>query len=187
MRVKLFFLAVILCFSSCEDDFYKPKPVSYFRIDLPEKEYEDSQLMLPFEFEKPIFSIVEQLKNDPNKFNLVYPLHKAKIHFTYFDLSDKELNLFLEDAYGYAYKHNGKASAINTQSYSIDSARVHGLLYDLKGNVASPIQFFATDSTNHFLRGALYFSHKPNADSILPVLNYIKQDVVHLYETLHWK
>lgn len=180
------FFIIFIAASCGDDDFYLPKPESYFRIDLPEKQYEPTSLDLPFSFEKPVFSIIQNREN-VNQFNLVFPLHKAKIHFTYFSLENQEIQPFLEDAYNYAYKHNYKATAINTSSHKLDSSRVYGLSYELKGDVASPLQFFATDSVSHFLRGALYFDHSPNADSIAPVLEYIEADIEQLYKTLEWK
>ena len=181
------FLCLLLLVTSCsDDDYFLPKPKSYFRIDLPEKKYEATITELPFSFEKPIFSIIQKRKSI-NQFNLVFPLHKAKVHFTYFSLENQEIQPFLEDAYNYAYKHNLKATAINTSSHKLENTHVYGLSYELKGNVASPLQFFATDSVSHFLRGALYFDHSPNADSIAPVLEYIETDVKHFYKTLEWK
>jgi len=189
MKLKnITFIAIItaLFFSCSNDEFYLPKPASYFRIDLAEKVYEPAELTLPLTFQKPLLSLLEQ-RPDKNQFNLSYPQFKAKVHFTYFDLEDKDIQPFLEDAYNYAYQHNIKATAINTQSKSSPENSVYGLVYNLKGDVASQVQFYATDSVNHFLRGALYFSHAPNSDSVAPVLDYIKSDVDHLFQTLKWK
>ena len=102
-------------------------------------------------------------------------------------MEERDIQPLLEDAYNYAYKHNLKASAIAANKFSSVEHSVHGLSYELKGNVASPLQFYVTDSTSHFLRGALYFEHSPNADSIGPVLDYIKSDVEHLYTSLRWQ
>lgn len=187
MKIRLILLFLIICCTSCEEELFIPKPKSYFKIELPPKSYEKETLEVPIEFEKSTFSFIEKVNEGGDKFNLVYPLNKARIHFSYFDLKDKELQLFIEDAYNYAYQHNIKATAINSKSYAHDSTNVYGLVYDLKGNVASPVQFYVTDSTHHFLRGALYFEHTPNSDSIAPVLDYIKSDIDHLYQSLHWK
>ena len=61
------------------------------------------------------------------------------------------------------------------------------MLYEVKGNVASLAQFYVTDSVNHFLTGSLYFYAKPNYDSILPAAHYLKKDIKHIMESLHWK
>jgi gliding motility-associated lipoprotein GldD len=65
--------------------------------------------------------------------------------------------------------------------------RVYGTLYDLKGNTATAVQFFVTDSTKHFLRGSLYFAAEPDADSLEPVIEFFRGDIEHLIETLQWK
>ena len=85
-----------------------------------------------------------------------------------------------------AYKHNIVADAISEQLYINDSLKVYGLLYDYKGVTATSVQFFLTDSINHFFRGALYFNTEV-CDSILPLNNFLKEDVKHLIETFHWK
>jgi gliding motility-associated lipoprotein GldD len=63
---------------------------------------------------------------------------------------------------------------------------VYGILYDIKGDAASNTQFFLTDSTHNFIRGALYFEVHPNKDSLAPVLEFINKDLVHLIETFEW-
>ena len=39
----------------------------------------------------------------------------------------------------------------------------------------------------HFISGALYFSARPNYDSIFPAIDYIKNDIVRIMESLQWK
>ena len=73
------------------------------------------------------------------------------------------------------------------QPYQDEVNKVYGMLYDVSGNAASPVQFYVTDSINHFLSGALYFSSQPNYDSILPAIDYLRSDVRKLLETLRWK
>ena len=64
---------------------------------------------------------------------------------------------------------------------------MYAKLYNIEGNVATNIQFRATDSLNHVLSGALYFYVKPNYDSIVPAIKYIEKDMIKLVETLAWK
>ena len=52
--------------------------------------------------------------------------------------------------------------------------------------MATPLQFYITDSTQHFMRGSLYFNHRPNPDSTAPVLDRMEADVRKLMETLRW-
>lgn len=87
----------------------------------------------------------------------------------------------LEDHYQFT-------SGIEEQRYSDPVARVYGTTFRLKGSrVASTYQFWVTDSTRNFLRGALYLNKVPNNDSLAPILEYIQDDIDHLIETLRWR
>ncbi|MGZ5253868.1 MAG: hypothetical protein ACXWV4_05830 [Flavitalea sp.] len=44
-----------------------------------------------------------------------------------------------------------------------------------------------TDTTNHFIRGALYFDASPNADSLSVVNRFLEEDMKHLINTFRWK
>ena len=84
-------------------------------------------------------------------------------------------------------KHFQVADEVSERMYENAQQNLYGMFYDLKGNVASQSQFYLTDSTQHFLSGALYFESKPNYDSILPAINYIQKDLMHFIESLRWK
>lgn len=85
-------------------------------------------------------------------------------------------------------KHIPKADAIEDSLVYRPEAHVYGLLYDIEGSkAASSCQFFVTDSSSHFLRGALYFNTSPNNDSLSPVIGFIRKDILHLLETFRWK
>ena len=85
------------------------------------------------------------------------------------------------------YKHTVKADAINEKVYLNDSHQTYGTLYDIKGEAASSVQFHLTDSVSHFIRGALYFKVSPNIDSLRPIMNYLRDDIIHIMETLKWE
>lgn len=180
-------MAIALGFAGCEEH-YTPRPRGYFRIELPEKNYTGYEARCGIQVEVPVYSRIELLSEHPDScwFNVYLPRQKARIHLTYMPVQNN-LQPLLEDAYGFAFQHEIKANAINRTVYTNDSTGVYGMLYDLKGDVASPLQFYVTDSTRHFLRGALYFQHIPNADSIAPVLDFVRQDALHLIETLRWE
>lgn len=172
-----------------------PKPKGYFRIDLPQKEYilynqNGAITGKPFSFEYPVYG---QLTNVPDKisepgwFNIEFPAYKAKIYLTYREVNN-DLESLMEQTYQMNVRnHIIKADAINEQVIQNPGNKVYGILYDLKGNTASAVQFYVTDSINHYLRGSLYFSSEPNADSLAPVIEFFREDIVHLIETLNWK
>lgn len=164
--------------------------MEYFRIDFPEKAYQNYDSLCPYTFQYPIYGKItkglgEQEKN-PCWINIIFPDFKATVYISYFDL-DNNLAKLLEDCRSLAYKHDIKADAIHEIVYNDLENKLYGMVYEIKGNAASPLQFFLTDSTKHFLRGSLYFDVKPNKDSLAPVIDFLQKDVKHLIETLRWK
>jgi len=177
-------------------DVSVPKPKGYFRIDLPPKEYtvfndtvrEDGYI--PVSFEYPTYgriSFGEDVNTEPGWFNVDFPAYKARIYLTYRDI-DNDLEELMEQTYTMNVKnHISKADAISEQVFSDPENKVYGILYDLKGNTATAVQFFVTDSTRHYFRGSLYFMSEPNPDSIAPVNEFFRKDIIHMIETLRWK
>ncbi|MBT8286037.1 MAG: gliding motility lipoprotein GldD, partial [Flavobacteriaceae bacterium] len=117
---------------------------------------------------------------------LDYPSLKGAIYLTYRPVENNLVEL-VTDAQKLSYEHVVKADNILEQQYVDDNNRVFGMFYEVKGNAASQAQFYATDSTRHFLTGSVYFYAKPNYDSIYPAAVYLQKDVRQILETLKWK
>lgn len=191
----LFLLAFITLTSGCRE-VAVPKPAGYFRIDLPKHDYVlfDNQVEinkdLPFSFEYPSYgklSAITENVMEPGWLNIEFPSYKAKIYLTYKNINGNFDGL-MEQTYKMNVKnHISKADAIKEQVISNQENKVFGILYDLKGNTASAVQFYVTDSVKHYLRGSLYFAAEPDADSLEPVINFFRGDIIHLIETLKWK
>ncbi|TAL60633.1 MAG: gliding motility lipoprotein GldD [Bacteroidetes bacterium] len=173
-----------------------PKPKGHFRIDLPQKQYlifdqtPDTKGYMPISFEYPAYgnlTFQDGQGHEQGWFNVEFPHYKAKIYLTYKNIKN-DFEGLMEQTYKMNVKnHIAKAEAINEQVFNNMEENVYGILYDLKGNTASAVQFYVTDSTHHYLRGSLYFSVEPNADSLAPVISFFRDDMVHLIETLKWK
>lgn len=173
-----------------------PRPEGFFRIDLPEKTYmifndeRETKEKMPFSFEYPEYgrlSFLADKSEEPGWFNLEFPEYRAKIYLTYKKINN-DFDELMEQTYKMNVKnHITKADAINEQQFNNKEKKVFGILYDLKGNTASAVQFYVTDSIKHYLRGSLYFSAEPNADSLAPVINFFREDITHMIETLNWK
>ena len=86
-----------------------------------------------------------------------------------------------------ASKHTIKAEAIDESMINRPEENVYGLLYDFRGNTATSLQFFLTDSSDHFLRGSLYFNTPPRQDSLAPVIGFLREDVLRMIESFSWK
>ena len=173
---------------SCKNK-YTPKPKAYYRIDFSAKEYQNWNTDFPYSFDYLSMAKIEKdTEKGAEKYwaNIQYPEYRATIHLSYKNV-DNNLEEYLEDSRKMAYKHSIVADAIAEQIYINDAEKVYGMIYRIKGNAASSVQFVATDSTKHFLRGALYFREHPNQDSLAPVIRFIDKDIVRLMESLKWK
>ncbi len=177
---------LVLLYSCNRDRANIPKPTGYFRLNLPEKEYKTYENECPFIFEMPVYSFIIKEKEEFCWMDIYFPSLKATIYLTYKPVNNN-FAVHLEDSREFVYKHTVKADAIMETKFVNDSISVYGILYELKGNTASPVQFFLTDSANHFFRGSLYFNMPPNKDSLAPVIDFIRDDIIYLIESFEWK
>lgn len=191
MNRYLILVIVFLCMACNED--YKPKPKAYLRLDYPKAKYVSSKIDVPFTFETNVLAekMSSKRMHAPTEsygVNIEYPSLKGTIFLTYkaIDNNDENLIKFIGDAEKFTKKHMKKADEIPSFPYENKAQKAYGALSIVKGNVASPVQFYVTDSVNHFLTGSLYFHAKPNYDSILPAANYLQKDIMQIMETVSW-
>lgn len=187
MFKKKIFLAISISFIistlGCKKDVF-PKPPSYLRLDYPVAEYDHFKNNCNYFFDINSNAIITE-KGDCN-FEITYPKMKATIYLSYKPVNNN-LDLLLRDAQKLTYKHVIKADDILEQPYLNTEHKVFGMFYQINGNAASNTQFYVTDSTKNFVTGSVYFYTKPNFDSIMPAVSYIKNDVQNLMESLRWK
>ena len=168
---------------SCKKEVL-PKPSSYLRLDYPEAKYMSFENECPYTFEMNSDAIIKKEKDCD--FAITYPKMKATIYLTYKPVT-KNIDNLLRDAQKLTYEHVIKADDILEQPYLNPDKKVYGMFYQVEGNAATNAQFYATDSTRHFITASVYFYAKPNYDSIMPAASYIKNDMQRLMETLKWK
>jgi gliding motility-associated lipoprotein GldD len=185
----IFLLLGLLFFgNSCRKE-YTPRPRGYYRISFTVKSYKSIQMPLPYSFQIPVYSIPGSDSLNLKQLDWVtieVPANHAQIHLSYKKIN-KNLGEYIEESRTLAYKHSEKASSIEEQVFINPSKKVFGTIYNIKGNAASPMQFYLTDSVEHFLRGSLYIKEIPNIDSLQPVIEFLNQDVIRLIETTVWK
>ncbi|MBP0904759.1 gliding motility lipoprotein GldD [Mariniflexile gromovii] len=193
MKHSFYLLAVIIMCLSCGQD-YIPKPKGYLRLEYPEAQYKNTNIDVPFSFEANNLASkikYKKLKSTKESYgiNIEYPTLKGTIFLTYKAIDGDSVTLteYLKDAQKFTLEHTIKADEIPVFPYENKKRKVYGVFSEVKGNVASPAQFYVTDSVKHFLVGSLYFYAKPNYDSILPAANYLKKDMVQIMESLHWE
>jgi gliding motility-associated lipoprotein GldD len=167
-----------------------PKPRGYFRIDLPEKSYSHVDTIERYSFECPNYAHLTYDRYSPdekNWVNIEMPQFKGSIHLTHKPVNGN-LGEYLEDVHTMVTKHLQKANGMHDSLIFNDEHKVYGLFIEMDGKgVATPMQFYLTDSTKNFVRGALYFNFQPDNDSMQPVINFIRKDIDHMINTFEWK
>jgi gliding motility-associated lipoprotein GldD len=195
MRFSCYFLVLCLLAVACRqnktDDDFMPKPKGYNRIDLPVATYQALKETHPYTFEYSKYAVIKPDTvpwAEPHWIYVYYPDFKAVVQLTYKSLGgDKQkLARLIDDAHRLAAKHNIKAYSIQEMVMKTKTGKTASLI-ELQGEVPTYLQFYVTDSTQHYLRGALYFNSSTQSDSLSPVIDYLKKDVVKMLNTLKWQ
>jgi gliding motility-associated lipoprotein GldD len=188
--VTIVYPALLVVFvMACRRD-YLPKPLGYNRLVLPTHEYIALPDSLPYSFE---YSAHARLLADTSRIResfwveIYYPDLKSNIHITYKTIPNQQLlKEYFDDAFTLTAKHQIKAYAINEVITTTPSGKT-AVIAELEGEVPSQFQFTVTDSVHNFMRGALYFETKVANDSLLPAIQYMKDDMMNLINTLRWR
>lgn len=187
-RLSLVLIAIMVF--ACGEEKFVPKPHGYPRMILPKKEYQNDEMKGPYHFEKPVYSIISEDENNAGKnwYNIDFEPFNATLHLTYYPFTRwEQYDSMIADTRSLVYKHIQKAEDIVEDPVSNYNKDLKGLVFHIQGNTASNLNFYLTDSSQHFLRGALYFNGRTNADSIAPAFNYLWADVQHLFKTFKWE
>jgi gliding motility-associated lipoprotein GldD len=191
--IALFTCCILII--SCNSDYTSGKKKGYFKIDFPEKKYQlFDQPGYPYSFEYPVYAnIIKDTTFFDDKagdywINIDIPRFNGRIHVSYKPINaQNNFDSLVRDGYKMAYKQHVDVSTGINDSLMQTPNGVEGMYFSLGGNTATANQFFLTDSTKHFLRGALYFNATPNEDSLGIVNDFLKKDLYHLINTLKWK
>jgi gliding motility-associated lipoprotein GldD len=202
----------ILLFISCNST-YTSKKKGYYKIDFPQRQYvKFNEPGFPYTFEYPVYGAIDhdslylnQNGNDPYSINIDFPSLDGKIYLTYKVIGKTSVykvkkpdgsykdsigqNIFqnlVNDCYNLTYKNDVKANSIE-DSVMYTPNHISGIFFRLSGSVATAKQFFLSDTTHNFLRGALYFDATPNEDSLRPVNDFLQEDMKHIINTFQWK
>ncbi len=190
--IFIFSITTLFIFISCEGERAStPRPHSYPRIEFSARTYSQfEENYCPFTFEYPERSTINRKKffynDDPIHncwFNLSLNDLNATLYFTYQSIDNSsEYEKLVDDAFTMVSKHNTKANS-REESRVGNSDGLEGILFEIGGPVASPLQFYLSDGKSHFMRASLYYNQSSASDSLQIVTDYIKEDILHLIGT----
>lgn len=188
-RLSVLFLFLVSC-----NSVYTPKRRGYFKIDFPKHEYQTfDQPGFPYTFDYPVYanivkdsSFFDTVPENPYWINVDFPRFNARIYISYKAIGPNKFEKLRDDAFKMTFKHTYKASSIDQTVIQTPNG-IGGIFFNVGGNAATANQFFLTDTTKHFLRGALYFDTTPNEDSLGIVNQFLEKDMQHLINTFRWR
>jgi gliding motility-associated lipoprotein GldD len=185
-------LGITVLLASCGDDAV-PKPRGYLRLDMPDTTYTAWHGGCPFNAEVAGYAMMVDKPRSASTTTdtacwttMRFGGQHADVFMTYRRI-DGDLAQLINDAHTFKDKHEAKAARIRSERIMRTKDRVFGTYFDVEGDVASPVVFYLTDSTTHFLYASLYFDARPNADSLSPVTDRIRKDLRHFARTLTWR
>ena len=189
--MRNYICVIFIVLFGCEN-YFLPKQSAYLRLDYPKPEYkliDDKDFPFFFEVNTRLSEISDiDINLRSIDFIINYNQLNAQINFQYKNVNSSEkLKAYILDLKMTIETHSMMANSVKIKDYSLKEKNIFGRIFDLSGNVASPYQFYLTDSINNIISGLVYFNIKPNYDSILPAINYIENDIIHLIESFDWK
>lgn len=188
MRTLLAISTLLFILISCGEETYIPKPPAYLRTELPDHNYKRHIDSCGYEFDLPEIYTVEQAPGDTNSSchrRIQLGPMNGTVYFRYWKMNEP-LAFYINNANDEVDKHKTKASDIIDHSILRHDDRVFGTLFRLEGDVATPFQFYLTDSTDHFMYAEVLFNFAPNYDSLKPTLDYLQVDLEKLMESFKW-
>ncbi len=217
MSRHLLLVAILIIFiytllAACNTT-YTSKKKGYFNIELPKHEYVSfDKPDFPYSFDYPVYAKVvkdstyfDSSPENPYWINIDFPQFNARIFLSYKiiggmavykikqpDGSYKDssgINQFdkmVNDAFNLTNKNQAVTNSIKDSLFQTENG-ITGVFFKVGGNAATARQFFMSDTSKNFLRGALYFDATPNVDSLKPVQDFLQVDMEKLINSFRWK
>ena len=215
MKIQFSLLCIFLGFIlivSCNSN-YTSKKTGYFKISLPPHEYQAfNNNKFPYSFDYPRYATIIQdstffdAKPENDYWvNIDFPSLNARLFLSYKIIGGKapykikqldgtykdsfginQFDRMVNDAFNLTNKNDVLATSI-TDSLIRTPNGINGVYFKVGGNAATARQFFLSDTTTHFIRGALYFDATPNADSLKPVQDFLEKDIERIINSFQWK
>jgi len=187
-------VSLVVLLGSCTSDPPVPKPRTFPRMTFPERINNTVRLAeCPFTFEFPTYGTIKTQSSffgetppHPCWFDIHISDFNADLYISYHEI---EVRKDFEDLIRDTYKIAGK---INQRSDYMEEIRIKngagiaGMKFLFDGAAASPLHFYMSDTTTHFVKGALYYNERVRPDSLQPATEFILNDIDHLLSTLRW-
>lgn len=186
MNKYFLFITISCLFFSC-DNSSLPKQSGFLKMDFEDPKYkifQDKNVLIDFYYNSNFVDL--EIKN-PQIISLQYPNFNLSVDLFSDNINErKDLENNLSDFSLILETHSIRSNGIILREYKNIDKKVYGKLFEITGDVASPIKFYLTDSVTNFISGSLNLKFKPKYDSIYPSIQYVKNDILVLFQSVNW-
>ena len=183
----LFLFGLFLFHFSCDESNYLPREKGFLRLEFEKPTYntfsdESSALNFIYNDAYSSFEIVSDEK-------IVLRYKDIKISIVLSDVKLENISSFeesIQNFYMFLEPHRKKSNQISIKEFTSADNKRFAKVIEMRGQVASPLQFYVTDSINHFLFGSMNIMEKSDYDSIYPSVMYVKNDIFSIIESVNW-
>lgn len=166
-----------------------PRPMGYPRLDLPSDFGYDAfeEPGCSYSFTYPDFAQVSKFRSDSCWVDIYFPPFDCTWHITYREPDKIAMDraFSLEEHRSLIYKHSKKAS--NIVNSPLAHPNGYGNFYEVYGNVGTPAQVFFSDSTDtQIVMTSFYYNRSIQSDSLQPVSEFMKQELLKMVESIQW-
>ena len=185
--ILVFFGVLASCGNSSEDIGSRPaipRRPAYPRIELPDSVFGHRD-RLPLGMEVNESSVAEITRDDASGvwINVTYPGQNAQVYYTFTPVTEDGVAEVLDNRLERISLNLGGNSAKMTEFLTPSGLAVR--LFE-GGNVATPVQFLATDNATLVVSGSAFLPELSPAtsDSLSPVVKMLERDIVHSLQSL---
>ncbi len=192
---KLAIIFVVYIMLGCTSNPPVPKPRTYPRMVLPERAQVTINLVeCPFIFDFPDYGRINRNKTFFNEstphacwFDLNMEAFNANLFISYHAIKTrKDFDQLVRDTYKITDQINKRSDYMEEIRMRNENG-VSGMKFEFEGAAASPIHFYLSDTTMHFVKGALYYNNSVRPDSLAPATRFIKEDIDRMLASFQWK
>ena len=184
----LFLFGLFLFHFSCDESNYLPREKGFLRLEFEKPTYntfsdESSALNFIYNDAYSSFEIVSDEK-------IALRYKEIKISIVLSDVKLENISSFeesIQNFYMFLEPHRKKSNQISIKEFTSADNKRFAKVIEMRGQVASPLQFYVTDSINHFLFGSMNIMEKSDYDSIYPSVMYVKNDIFSIIESVNWE
>ncbi len=182
-------IAILIAMMLCEcsnENVNTPRRKAYPRINIHDSTFSKiPNSPIYFEMNNAAIITLDSINNNSHWINIFYKPYNATIYCTFTPVDKSTIENVIDN--------RTERMALNSGEYSselLELTNANGFKSKIlitEQSKVTPVQFLSTDNHNWVVSGAIYFekNNNSNHDSISPIINVLKRDIIHAMKTIN--